>query len=251
MYVYGGGHLRGHRLVFAFGLKDIAEAAGASPETVRKDIRRGRLDPSDLGKICAWISERAAQPAENLGPLADSFPVTAAARAYRRDELVAELRAGGVDAKPCAGDPRLLEVCGDRLTVPSAERVLTAVREQKLTKVQRQRVRQIIWGELVQDMPRELSQRGWLAKRTAAELEEALGMKVVARVLDTLSISGVGFSVAKAGELVIALKAHTPRAAELRKAILVLANYQAAVAEERATARARLKQRLLTAAGSG
>jgi hypothetical protein len=55
--IYGGA--RGHgKKVWGYSYTEIAQAAGTTEGAVRIAVHEGRLDPSDLTSVVAWIAKR-------------------------------------------------------------------------------------------------------------------------------------------------------------------------------------------------
>jgi hypothetical protein len=111
MTVYARETVKKRLLVFAFGLPDIAAAAGCSEAFARRELRTQAFDPLDLVDILRWIRERPAHKPE----------------APRRGRLVAELGAqlgeGRVSASAGA-----VAVDGLTFQAARAEELLEALR---------------------------------------------------------------------------------------------------------------------------
>ncbi len=254
MPVYVDPGLVGHRLVFAFGLEQMAAAAGCSPETVRREIHAKKFDPSSLTDIVRWAGERAAQPQPaELPPLADAFSVASKPAQHRRDRVVAELRERGFAVVEPDADPRRINIFGDRFCVATAERVLEHMRAQDRRTLSQAEVRRIVMGRIVQKVEPPSPTGDNKGAKLVGELRGLLGIEHV-RMISTkvVEIAGLRFAREKAAELAMFLRKPTKRSRAIRAALAALIDYrQAGILARTKRLRAKLKRtRIPTAADS-
>ena len=143
------------RMVFAFGLAEIADASGYTDETVRRAIWAKEFDPTDLVSLLGWVA--ASKPRRRDEPsgsrrwrrrneetaAVDAFAVRGPA-GDGRDDLVRRFHSIGFGAVQPASDDQRIEVHGDRLTVSSGARVLAFMEAHGLRALSRRKVREVV-----------------------------------------------------------------------------------------------------------